>query len=78
METYVSLLRFEAIAGGWYTLDIATAKSAGPGTHDLYARYDCDHDRTLAYDTQTFGYAVLEEIGYTGTDHLYVNHTCPT
>lgn len=75
-ETYVSLRRYEA-GPGWYTLDTASATSAGPSNHDLYARYDCDHDRTLAYDTQTFGYAVLNGIGYSGVDHLYVNHTCP-
>jgi hypothetical protein len=74
METYVILKRYEE---RWWNLDTASLRNNGPGDLVLTARYDCDHDRTLAYDTETQGYAVLKGTGYFGADHLYNNHTCP-
>jgi hypothetical protein len=75
METYVTLRDY--ISTGWRNLDTAQ-DTRNNGDVTLTAHFNCRHTPVRAYDTQTAGYAQIGTTLYAGSDHAYVNHTCPT
>jgi hypothetical protein len=75
METYVTLRDY--ISTGWRNLATAS-DTRNNGDVTLTARFNCLHTTVRAYDTQTAGYAQIGTTLYAGSDHAYVNHTCPT
>jgi hypothetical protein len=48
----------------------------GAGRISEIAGFNCHHTRLIAYRTEAFGYAVVNGVGYVGTDRAYQNHTC--
>ena len=73
-ELYVSLERY--VDDRWQPLATNRAARYGPGRISEIAGFNCHHQRLIPYRTDAFAYAVVNNIGYTGTDRAYQNHTC--
>lgn len=73
-ELYVSLQRW--VDDTWQQLATNRAVRYGSGRISEIAGFNCHHERLIAYRTEAFAYAVVNGVGYTGTDRAYQNHTC--
>ncbi len=73
-ELYVSLQRW--LNDRWENLATNRAVRYGSGRISEIAGFNCHHERLIAYRTEAFAYAVVNGVGYTGTDRAYQNHTC--
>lgn len=73
-ELYVSLERY--VDDRWQRLATNRAVRHGPGRISEIAGFNCHHHRLIPYRTEAFAYAVVNQVGYTGTDRAYQNHTC--
>ena len=70
----VSLERY--VDDRWQRLATNRAVRHGSGRISEIAGFNCHHRRLIPYRTDAFAYAVVNNIGYTGTDRAYQNHTC--
>lgn len=70
MELWTDILRWSPTDQRWYSLNECFTSRAGSGTISCTTSFNCNHPNTLRdYRGSAQGYAVLNGVGYFGTDY---------
>jgi hypothetical protein len=73
MELWTDILRWSPTDQRWYSLNECFTSRAGSGTISCTTSFNCNHPNTLRdYRGSAQGYAVLNGVGYFGTDYSHI------